>query len=129
MNLDVAQKDIILQHLLEGNSISQAECTNKYDFIRLGGLIWYLRNEGFVIKDYNTRPKYSEYYIDKDSEYAIKDNKTARYLSDVYLSDQYFAWSIDLDGAINFRAAVFPIISYLRTKEKRSISVVEKNSP
>ena len=129
MNLDVAQKDVILQHLLEGNSISQMECTKKYGFIRLGALVEFLRNEGFVIKDYNTRPKYSEYYIDKDSKYAIKDNETGTYLSNIDLGQQYDTWSIDFDEALNYRAYLFQIISYLRTKEKMSISVVEKNSP
>lgn len=125
MNLNVAQKDVILQHLLEGNSISQAECQKLFGFIRLGALVGFLRDEGFVIKDYNTRPKYSEYYIDKDSKYVIKDNTTGMYLSDVNLSRQYFTWSLGF--ALNFRAYLFPIISYLRTKEKMSISVVEKN--
>lgn len=129
MNLNVAQKDVILQHLLEGNSISQMECTKKYGFIRLGALINFLRNEGFVIKDYNTHPKYSEYYIDKDSKYAIKDNTTRMYLNSVAVDQQYFTWSIDFKYALDFRASLFPIISYLRTKEKMSISVVEKNSP
>ena len=128
MNLNVAQKDVILQHLLEGNSISQAECTKKYGFIRLGALVGFLRDEGFIIKDYNKRPKYSEYYIDKDSKYAIKDNETSAYLISVDINTQYFSWAIFFDEALNFRDYLFPIISYLRTKEKRSISVVEKNS-
>ena len=128
MNLNVAQKDVILQHLLEGKSISQAECTKLYGFIRLAALIKFLRDEGFIIEDHNSNPKYSAYYMDKDSKYAIKDSKTDMYLSNVDITKQCFAWSIDFDGALNFRAYLFPIIHYLRSKEKMSISVVEKTA-
>ncbi len=130
MNLDHAQKDVILQHLLEGKSISQSECSNNlYGFIRLGALVGFLREEGFIIEDYNKRPKYSDYYMDKDSKYAIKNNKTGMYLSNVDVAKKYFTWSLELKRARIFRAYLFPIIYHLRKFEKMSISVVEKNGP
>lgn len=45
----MSQTKAILNHLLSGETISQLEATQKYGVLRLGAIIFKLRNEGHVI--------------------------------------------------------------------------------
>ena len=53
----MTQKELVLKHLMDGKSITQRKAIYYYNIIRLSGIIWYLRNEGYNIVTEN-RPNY-----------------------------------------------------------------------
>lgn len=64
----VSQKKAILEHLLDGKTITPLEAMDAFRCMRLSGRIWDLRNEGYAIKDrwvtVGTRKKVKEYYME-----------------------------------------------------------------
>jgi Ni/Co efflux regulator RcnB len=54
----------VLQHLKEGNSITQREAAEKYNSWRLGDVIFKLRRRGYEIEDLNAgKENYSRYKL------------------------------------------------------------------
>ena len=70
------KKDKIKEYLLDGNSLSQLECTNMFRCTRLAAVVWDLKNkEGLNINKRTKHSKdasYAEYYIGKEKQVRYK---------------------------------------------------------
>lgn len=45
----MSQYEIVLKHLKQGKEISQLEATKKYGILRLGAIIFNIRQDGYLI--------------------------------------------------------------------------------
>ena len=45
----MSQYEIVLKHLKQGKEISQLEATKKYGILRLGAIIFNMRQDGYLI--------------------------------------------------------------------------------
>lgn len=126
MNDKTLQREIILKELLSGDSISPEDARKHHNIWRLADIIYKLRKQGFVIKDYNNGKPYSDYYIDKDSKYAIQDMVTGDLLHSVNLETEVFTWCDDYELALYLRPGLFKMIQLLRKDMKMKICVCEQ---
>tara|TARA_R100001086_G_scaffold243797_1_gene172882 strand:+ start:74 stop:367 length:294 start_codon:yes stop_codon:yes gene_type:complete len=69
------KKDKIKQYLLDGNSLSQLECTSMFNCTRLAAVVFNLKKEGLNIKKRTKHSKeasYAEYYIGQSTPTRYK---------------------------------------------------------
>lgn len=64
----MAQKDMVLKHLMEGKEITPLEALKEYGSLRLGAIIFELRKEGYNI---STRLEYHKNKSGNTTHYAV----------------------------------------------------------
>ena len=120
------QREIILKELLSGDSISPYDAYRHHSIMRLADIIFKLRRQGYVIKDHNNGKPFSDYYMQKNTKYAIQQFSSGLYLFKVVINEKSFVWTDFLDEALTFRAKLYDIVNYLQNELKMKIGVVEK---
>ena len=126
MNEKTYQREIILQELLSGDSISPEDARKHHNIWRLADIIYKLRNQGFVIKDYNNGKPYSDYYIEKNVKYIVQNLVTGEYLKQILLNPNYLDWTDNENEAVASRAGLYKVIQLLEKELKFKIRVIER---
>ncbi len=122
------QREIILQELLSGDSITPGDAWRHHKIERLADIIFKLRNQGYVILDHTNGKPCSDYYIEKNSKYAIQDMVTGDLLHSVNLGNETFTWcdGDDYELALYLRSKLYDIVNYLQKELKMKVCVVEQ---
>lgn len=89
----MSQKELILNHLLDGKSITPLEALDLFKCFRLGAMIWDLKKEGHDIKselffDERTNKHYEKYWITPEPQPSpepeiIKENLNSQLLDEL----------------------------------------------
>ena len=64
----MSQRKVVLKHLQSGKELSQLEATQKYGILRLGAIIFNLRQEGYQI---STRLEHGPNRYGNTSNYGV----------------------------------------------------------
>lgn len=77
MNEGKTQNEMIADHLIAGNSITQLEALELYGCLRLSGRIWDLKHEGMPIRTdmikVGKRKRVARYVLDSSANCTIKN--------------------------------------------------------
>ena len=120
------QREIILQELLSGDSITPDDAWRHHKIERLADIIFKLRNQGYVILDHTNGKPCSDYYIEKNKKYVIQNKVNGEYLKRILLNPDYLVWTKDINEAVGSRAGLFRVVQLLQKEEKLKICVCEQ---